>query len=204
MKLYFKQKTILAKLLFFCLIGLIASQMWFYDILSEDKKKIIAVDKLAQSYLRGLPSHIKFPENMVDLETGKMIKLDTVSTKHFKIINFINPGCFKCIEILPGWQNFIDSYYENNSLEFLFIATGPSRNYLNYMIKRRMKFKYPVLYDSQNVMHILNDSLQIPSTIMLNNNNDVLLAGSPILHSDLKQLYIEKIKSLNYDDKRKQ
>lgn len=198
----FEKEEITKKIYFLCLLFLLATQMWLYETYSQNKRRVFALEQLEKSFLKELPDTLNFPNNLIDLESGKTIELDTLITKKIKILNFLNPGCFKCIEILPNWENFVDQYIENDSLGFLFIASGTSRKYLYYMIKRRMKFKYSVLYDSLNIMKALNDSLTVPSTIMVGINNDVVLAGSPILHPDLKSSYVEKINLLIQNNNR--
>lgn len=45
--------------------------------------------------------------------------------------------------------------------------------------------------------------ITMPSTIMLGKKNDVIFAGSPILHSNLEPLYIKRINQFIGDKKKR-
>jgi len=196
MKLNVKKNDVANKLIFLSLISLLVAQLFFYDSRMTQKINTLAVNAIVSYYKKTLPDIIYLPDSLIDAKTGDIVEIKYLLKNKVKILNLLNTGCYKCIEILPNWDLFIKEFAHQDSVSFLFIASAPTRKYLKNILTHRMNLGFQVLYDSLNVLGKSNHINENPLTMLLDQNNKVILGGSPILHSKLKPLYIKKIKNL--------
>jgi hypothetical protein len=194
MQIVTRQERIIPKVTFLFLIGTLVVNLWLLEKRRPDDAAI--ADRLITLSLQKLPTSIRFPEYLSDISTGDDVKLNINSLTTVKILNLLNTGCYRCIEDLPQWRAFMKDFSGDSSLQFIFIAQAPTRRYLQYIINQRANFSFPVYYDSANVVGKLNNITEIPTTMLLDQKNRVILGGSPILHANLKPLYREKIQNL--------
>ncbi len=168
--------------------------MW----LLKGKQSNDSKSKSARSPAKWTPSYIQFPEHLTDAMTGDSINLDPIINNRIKVLILLNTGCYRCIEDLPKWEEFIGEFPNQDQIQFVFIAQAPTRKYLEYMITRRAQIHQPVFYDSLNFVGRTNHIHEIPTTMLLDQKNKVVLAGSPILHPELKTMYHDNIENLLY------
>ena len=139
-----------------------------------------------------------FPKSSVFTKFGK----DTISISNhakYKVLVYVDStGCTECKLQLSHWQNVIsgiDSISENE-VEYLFYINPKNRKELHYLLKRN-SFTIPICVDLSDSLNKLN---KFPSelmfqTFLLDENNKVLLIGSPIRSDAVKKLYYNKIQN---------
>jgi len=191
-----KNNLLKNKVAFLLLLCFLVTQLWLFDSLVNKKEDALAIERFESLYLKKLPKNINFPEFLIDAKTGEKVEMSTILEGKVKLLNFMNTGCYKCIENLPDWDVYVNEYKDQDSLEFVFIALAPTRKYLKYMLIRQKELHFRVFYDSLNSIGKLNKITEIHATMLLDKNNNVVLGGSPILHKRLMTLYFEKIQNM--------
>jgi hypothetical protein len=171
-------------------------------LIRKDNIEKINVRTLSIGYdnlLRKFPDQIVFPEYFTELYTGRKISTQDHAIKRVKILSILSVTCVQCMNDLPKWNE----YYEqiNNSIsessqeyvDFDFVVSGYTKEYVSYMISRHPEFNFPVLYDSSNALVVENGIPDIPATLLLDHDDRVVLVGSPVLRADIGRQYSDSI-----------
>jgi len=139
---------------------------------------------------------IIFPKKITYKSLSQVIIGNNILNHQYKILVFVDSvGCTSCQLGLIEWKAFID-HCERNFYDLGFLFVVQSRNYSEFTEKLKLnRFTYPIIYDSKDEFNRLN---QFPKenkyrTFLLNENNQVILIGSPIKNEKIWKLYIEII-----------
>lgn len=115
----------------------------------------------------------------------------------FKIVSYIDSyGCVACKLKMYLWEDLLKEIEvaSNKKVLLLFIIDSNSKNDVKFIL-RDSQFNYPVCFDDNGLFDKFNDfpdnyELQ---TYLLNESNDILIVGNPILNKSIKNLYLNMI-----------
>lgn len=105
-----------------------------------------------------------------------VLDLDSTSKSKFpKLIYVFNGNCSLCLLKLKELQDEIESGNMDNYVEPIFIATQADPDILSYNIEK-INFKYPVVFDSLNLLQNRNPKLYIENDFfyLIDSSNIVL------------------------------
>lgn len=121
-----------------------------------------------------------------------------VESSKLKLITHIDGTCSSCVEDLIQWKELIETL-KNEKLQILiYFHTNNLDLYRTYF--KRLRFNHDVIIDKENVF--LNNN-QFPEgtnlhTVLLDENNEIMLIGNPIKDMAIKELYYEVIINHKY------
>lgn len=147
---------------------------------------------------------IEFPDTINSMVNYSAKLNDIYTEKNIKIINFTDGRCPACIERLNGL---------NQVSKELDTIAGTDINLISFvLIENKKQFMGNIYPELDCLPLILVDNYRfleknklpvsgIYHTFLVNTDNEVELVGNPYQNKELKQLYIEKIKSLAENNK---
>lgn len=138
---------------------------------------------------------IMIPENIVFTRFVTDTVYPDFSKSRMKILTFADSeGCMGCKLQLDKWKELIETVHamKGDSISFLFFFDPLDLDEMSYLLFSS-DFEYPVVIDSEKQMKNLN-GFSSDITFLLDENNNVLILGNPVLDSDIKTLYLQKIK----------
>ena len=163
-----------------------------FVILSCQNKK----DDVIKEYSKWMQIEIKFPDTVVFVKDI----FDTVQVdynKRLKIVTYNDSaGCLNCKLALSRWIDFIghiDSL-TSNEVVFINIVNIRKMSVLKDVVYGN-RFHYPLFIDAEDKFNKLNklpDESQF-RTFLLDENNKVILIGTPVSNSKIRDLYIRTI-----------
>ena len=170
--------------IFICFICLISS-------CRNDEKEAL------NSYIRErIGKLVVFPDS---LEYRSLYdSLPPLPTKKIKIITFINGECYACLNQFIDWQEIGDTFIRDGNVDILFYV----RSLDFYSIRQVLvdvDFRYPFYIDPHSDILYLNS---IPydkknlQTFLADQNNRIILIGSPVHNPKMMNLYKQEIRRL--------
>lgn len=184
-------KIISPFILFVCFIVLVSSSCNY-----QSRNNNSTIDTL-------LTKTIIFPNSLLKLNGVQFQKIDSFLYEiedKMKIISIIDAGCMECI---MNQLNKIDSTF--NSIMFgdesvlIFILNCSREDSIFFMnnLQPAIKAKGTILWDTdfyfEKQNHLFTSSIN-SRTFMLNNENEIIQYGNPILKPDIIIEYQEKLK----------
>lgn len=138
---------------------------------------------------------IFFPSNMEKLinvsSTNNKIS-DLINMQGYTIVHFFTADCDKCIDELSTIKKSLQNLPENPNVNFVFIASAPTKLYVSDAIKK-INFPYPIYYEREyysfKTINKLPVSDNLYNTMILNNNSEVILFGAFYDNDKAKSLY---------------
>lgn len=168
-------------------------------LLSFKSEPVTTAQNIEARYLRyakTFSQQIVFPDSLINLKNSKTVNVNRRYSNKLKILNFISLRCKTCVDNLSGWEKYKNSFKDRTSLAFIFIASSIPQKYAQYILKEEVKFDLVVYYDKKRIILKENIIPEVPSTLLLDQKNNVVFAGSPILHVELREIYKNRIDSL--------
>lgn len=137
-----------------------------------------------------------FPNNLIFYRfDGKQVDYEIPLSK-YKIIRYVDSlECASCELRLTEWKNFMDELhaYSNDVIPVLFFFSFNSEEGLNELrsYMNVEEFPFPFSIDSLNCMDQLNKfpNQKYFHTILLNEKNETVLIGDPVLNFKVRKLY---------------
>ena len=166
--------------------------------------------RLARTVLEWENKQIRYPSNMLLTNlNGDSTAFDKTGYKYTIMMYVDSIGCMSCKLQLKEWKLFVEKMnIENpNTVCILLVFHSSNKRNIRHLLKKNA-FNYPVFFDIQDSLNLLNhfpidDSFR---SFLLDRDNKVVIIGNPIHNPNIKKLY-EKIicsKSLDYNEKRAQ
>jgi hypothetical protein len=125
---------------------------------------------------------------------GSMCQLDTITLK--LIVYYDAIDCVPCqLKTIPYWQQIIyEAAKYEACLQFIFIFNTSNEQEIAEIFEEH-QFTMPVIYDPKQVFKRNNHLLDNTNyhTFLLDDNNKIILVGSPIGNSKLWNLYKQTI-----------
>ena len=158
-------------------------------------------NKLEKELTNFIGTEILFPENMQANLQGKDTLMSFSHAPLKMVVWYDSIGCSSCrIQQMHDWNEIIRYAGENCEVfEPVFIFSPKVSDLYSVNIALRMAgFEYPVYVDPGNFFHKNNPD--IPSnermhTFLIDENNKVVLVGSPLRNELLWELYKEQVES---------
>lgn len=141
-----------------------------------------------------LRRNIILPENLRAHPIADSILLKQ-SEIRFKLITYIDGDCSVCIAELYKWKEFLKINFDIlENVQVMFVINSVNYPYFEYNVEK-MDLGLPYYYDTIN-SYIINNKIEDFElyTLLLNQENEVLLIGSPIDNPSMQELYKKVIK----------
>lgn len=122
--------------------------------------------------------------------------MDSITAGKIVILSFLSLTCYQCVQDLPRWAVVNQDIARSDTVELVFVTTGPSRRYTATLLRRNKDFTFPVFFDSTNAVVESNGIPETPSTVLLDFDRKVQLAGSPALRTEVFEMYRDKISEI--------
>lgn len=155
---------------------------------------------MRQEFLKWQDAQMLFPQKWVSRIMGADTLCGDMFQQDAKILIYIDSlGCSPCKMELAAWSlrlEEIDTMFPRPVL--LFMIDTPNMREVD-MGLRAQGFAYPVFYDVEHCMALLNPALKESrfNTFLLNRENKVVLIGSPANNDKLWDLYKQQIRELS-------
>lgn len=145
-------------------------------------------------YSKWLKKEIIFPEDLFFTHLLEDTSILNISKSNMKVLTYADTtGCMGCKLQLNKWKEFItmvDSI-SKDTITFLFFLFPSDMEELKYLIKSE-NFEYPICIDINDQLNRLN-RFSSDISFLLDENNQVIATGNPILDLNIRDLYLEKI-----------
>jgi hypothetical protein len=134
------------------------------------------------------PVNIKYPLKRYDLENKWT---DYKYNNKYKVINYIDVTCGKCLETLISWKRFMQKYRAWN-VDYLFYIKPIDIELLAEFLKE-IEFNYPIIIDEgnefckNNIGLIKNENAKI--IWLVNAENKIIISGDPINNNRILKAY---------------
>lgn len=143
---------------------------------------------------------INFPKKMEVLFDSTIIREKIPNqprlNNYFTIVHFFTADCDKCVNELIMIQNSLKNNPNNTKINYIFIASAPTKAYVMDAIKKT-KFPYPIYYEKEyysfKTINRLPTTDNVYDTMLLNSNQEVILFGAFYDNKKAKQLYSNAI-----------
>ena len=121
---------------------------------------------------------------------------DSLLKSKYKICTCIWSDCRSCLYELIEWQSLIDSFKVIGNVNFLFYTYTSDYDMFIQELYPEISFHYPIILDTLNLFCTLNNinpQNKLCNTFLLDEDNEVILIGNPIMGKAIKQLYYNTI-----------
>ena len=142
-------------------------------------------DESGRENVNGLKWQAQVPDFRVQLLNGDSLAVADFRGK-FVVINWWATTCSPCIAEMPGLNELVDKYKDNDGISFLAIATD-SRDDLSRFLERR-RFAYIQALYNEPVTEIFGNAL--PRNVIINPSGEVVYdqtGGSSTTHKILDE-----------------
>jgi len=143
--------------------------------------------------------HISFPDQIdywaYDSTTFQMEKENFTLNHELKIIAIIDIDCSACVGEIDEWEKALKEKKLKKDLVFIFIIkTVDPENFSQFIRHKKISDAY-VAYDSSNEIFKINSfsNYKTLQTMLLDNDNRVILVGNPLNNKSLIKLYNREI-----------
>lgn len=142
-----------------------------------------------------LGKEIILPEKPIFTRLMKDTIAFNISQATMKIVTYADTAdCMGCKLQLNKWKEFmstVSSFIRNDTISFLFFIYPKDMEEIEYLLQSE-NFSYPICIDIDDQLNKLN-GFSSDICLLLDKKNHVIATGNPILNSDIKKLYLEKI-----------
>jgi len=118
--------------------------------------------------------------------------------KRIKVLTLVNASCGTCIEEFNKWKGFMDTW-DTTSVGYIFLLYSDD----NLMTFKKinsdfLKFQYPLFNDQDKKIIKANkfSDKKMFQTFLLNEADEIVIIGSPILNTSIADLYQYKISEM--------
>lgn len=145
--------------------------------------------------------NIIIPDSLIYLVRMKEInnnyKEEILRSSPYKIFVMVSGGCPPCTQEILQWAEFSDRLLAYNNLKIYFVIRGTKLSYFKQTYASDIPIDDNILIDSSDLFVKIND---LPyyrdlNTVLVNNENKILLIGNLVGNEALQNLFIETIKN---------
>jgi len=166
------------------------------DYFTKKKAFISTKQKISKLYNKKIiiPDSLQVLLND-SIHPNSKYKLDTLK---YKIITRINANCFSCVKNLERWTYYMNNDFEASKNNIIFIIYIEEFNFINDSTSLLNVFPFPFLLDKYDLFLQENGLPEDKRfhTMLLNNQNRVILFGDPTFSSEIRKLYIKQIEKI--------
>ena len=126
----------------------------------------------------------------------------TDSTKIFKselkIYSYVDASCATCIENIKSWAKLIPDFTKYDVSIILIFGSKDEFELIKHLCesKKVNDFPFPFFFDKKNKYLKLNKFMEHNTTfqtVLVNNNNRILLLGNPTHSKEITDMYLKEI-----------
>lgn len=113
-----------------------------------------------------------------------------------KIVTIISGDCLNCVQSINDWSRITGEFENNTKVKVFVIVLSDSIEHFIDSYYSKVTIDYPLLIDQNFFMLVNNDlpeRLEL-RTFLLNENNNIILVGNPLIGSTVETLYKNTIK----------
>lgn len=157
-------------------------------------------DEIARLIKEWDGKEVRFPERPIFTIQGKDTVDFSFCDAEYKVVSYIDSiGCISCKLQLDRWMSFIHEVdsLTNGGVPFVFCFHTSDIKEIR-RVTWKYNFKYPVFLDEKGTFYALNrlpDDMDF-QTFLLDKGNRIIAIGNPILNPNVKELYLEKLASV--------
>lgn len=116
----------------------------------------------------------------------------------FKIYSHIDASCGTCLLNLKSWKKLIPEFNKKNVQVILVCTTDDKFELLKYFFETKeiKNFPHPLFLDHNNQFLKKNNFMNVNKnfeTVLTTNDNTIVLIGNPMMSTEIKNLYLNKI-----------
>lgn len=135
---------------------------------------------------------IVFPSSLVKSGSdSSILEIDNFSNCNYKLVVFTDGDCGKCITELYEWKDYLEDNKELfKDVRKIFVINSNNFPRFEYTIEKAAIY-LPYFYDSTNRFtecNMLDE--EFLHTLLLDNNDKILIVGSPINNNAMKEIYL--------------
>ena len=121
--------------------------------------------------------------------------VDSVQRAPFKIVTFIDGDCGICSSKLAFWRDFVDSLRQKEGVNVPVLVYAYARKGEFFLeITENLKYNGIWLYDHDQRFVVENElSESLWQTVLVDQEDKILLIGDPVWNKALQKLYAETI-----------
>ena len=156
--------------------------------------------QLKKTYQEFSKKELKFPDSVLVYYRKNGIKKQSIqsySGNQMKIVTHVAGDCGRCVNNLKRWEEEIIEVIDTNLVKVLiFLYVEDFSNFTN-LIDPEITINFPLVIDTLNLFVVNNDLPRFDErfhTFLINENNNIILIGSPLHSEKLKTLYLNEIK----------
>ena len=156
-------------------------------------------DLLSKTYQQFSERQLRFPDSVLVLYRENCIQKQSTKTytgNQLKIVTYVNADCGRCVNNIKRWEEEIIKVIDTNFVKILiFIYTDDFSKFTN-SIYPEISINYPLLIDTLNLFIINNDLPRFDErfqTFLIDENNAIILIGSPLYNRKMRALYMNEI-----------
>lgn len=146
---------------------------------------------------------ILLPDSLVIYNPFKT-KIDSteIAKSPLKIYSFIDVSCPSCLSSFKKWKSFVNQKREFNIPVILICQSEDNYELLKYLCEEKdiPELPVPFYFDTKNQFFKKNKFLNAAPnehTVLVDENNLVLLKGDPTLSENIKKSYLDVINITN-------
>ncbi len=139
--------------------------------------------------------------NIVKENMAKQIAMPKIENKNYlnkckiKFVTRINANCYPCLYNYSMMELFIEEVLEKYNISVIIYVANIDSTSFYKIYKNKIQFNFPVIFDEKDDFVKKND-LPYDSkfhTMLLDENNKIIILGNPVNNKELKELYIKQI-----------
>lgn len=162
-------------------------------------------DRKSEIVEEWLGKEIEFPSDLIFTIDNDTIEYE-IDDCDYKIFHYVDSGgCTGCKLTLPAWEQLMGEVMTNQEIDVKLLMVVNTSNPIELRKNiKRYRFKYPISYTTENMLSYVIDKSwdnQHSHTFLLNDNNEIVLTGNPVLNEDVRDLYRKKLKIRHKDKK---
>lgn len=143
-------------------------------------------------------TRLLFPEELLMLRNESITPVLSSELFNFplKIVTIISGDCGNCVLKINGWTRITRELKHNKKVKVYIIIMADSDFFVE-SYSESILIDYPLLFDESFYMLInneLSERIEL-RTFLLDESNNIILVGNPILGSSIENMYLNTIEN---------
>jgi hypothetical protein len=176
---------------------LIISTLFFISCNSTSSKEIKELNTIIAN---NIGKEVNIPNHLQIYKPFKNYILDSAGmfNSNFKIYSYVNASCGTCVSSINEWKHIILEFNNQYVSVILIFKSDDNFELLKYLCETGeiREFPYPFFFDKNKEFPKINSFIlkhKHLQTILVDENNKILLLGNPIQSSKIKELYMKTL-----------
>lgn len=136
------------------------------------KDKKISIED-AENIVKEVEKNMIMEDFSCETNKGTTYELYNRKDKKPVFINFWATWCGPCVAEMPELQDVYNEY--KDKVDFIFINSGDSKEEINaFLNESEVKYSFPIGYDLSNEIAMKYEVMAIPTSYIVNKNNEIV------------------------------